>query len=118
MLREKSVSKIDLSRQAIRWYILSQGKEANLAMKKGKTGSSVIEYITLIAIIAGALMISQRLILQAISGRWRNVGDSFGAGRQYDPKRTIECVYDTGKMKWVVQKCNGVAGCSEGADCN
>ena len=83
-----------------------------------KRAASVLEYITLIAIVAGAFVIFQKYIAQACYGRWKSVGDSFGAGRQYDPKRTIECVYDTGKMKWVVQKCNGVAGCSEGADCN
>ena len=83
-----------------------------------KRAASVLEYITLIAIVAGALLIFQKYIAQAFYGRWKSVGDSFGAGRQYDPKRTIECTYDTVKLEWVVAKCNGAPGCTVGDVCN
>ena len=92
----------------------------NLHMRRflPNRAASLLEYITLIAIVAGAFLIFQKYIAQAFYGRWKSVGDSFGAGRQYDPKRTIECIYDTGKLDWVVAKCNGAAGCTVGNVCN
>ena len=63
-------------------------------MRIKKKAQSTIEYLTLVAFIMGALLVSQKYIARAINGRWKGVGESFGFGRQYDPKKTIECAYD------------------------
>jgi Flp pilus assembly pilin Flp len=49
----------------------------------------VIEYIVLVVVIIAALASMSEYIRRAVSGRWREVGDVFGFGRQYEPGRTI-----------------------------
>jgi hypothetical protein len=44
----------------------------------------------------GIFFVFQNYIVRGFAGRWRSVGDSFGSGRQYDPKPygqggTLEC---------------------------
>ena len=51
-------------------------------------GFSSIEYAVLIAIAAAAFVGMSLYTMRAASGRWRQVGDVFGYGRQYDPKVT------------------------------
>ena len=50
-----------------------------------KIGLSTIEYAVLIAVIVAALVGMSFYIKRALSGKWRDVGDSFGFGRQYEP---------------------------------
>lgn len=51
-------------------------------------GFSSIEYAVLIAVAAAALVGMSLYTMRAVSGRFRQVGDAFGYGRQYDPKVT------------------------------
>ncbi|MFT5387934.1 MAG: Flp pilus assembly pilin Flp [Lysobacterales bacterium] len=65
-----------------------------LQIRKAKNGQAVIEYIMLIIVIIGALIIFQKYIVRAISGRWKSSGDGIGFGRLYDPKETWSCKFD------------------------
>lgn len=51
-------------------------------------GSLAIEYAALIAIAAVALLAMSAYFKGALCGRYRDSGDSFGYGRQYDPQKT------------------------------
>lgn len=47
-----------------------------------------IEYGLLIAIVAAGLIAAAVYLKRGIMGKWRQVGDTFGAGRQFDPETT------------------------------
>lgn len=49
-------------------------------------GSLSIEYAVLIAIVVAALIVMSLYIKRTLSGKWRQVGDGFGYGRQYEVK--------------------------------
>ncbi len=67
---------------------------------------AALEYVFLILIVLSAFLVFQKYILRGMAGRWRTVGDSFGFGRQYDPKRTKECLFDTVYFhSWYDLKC-------------
>lgn len=51
----------------------------------GSLGSLAIEYAVFIAVMAAALVGMAVYSMRALSGRWRDVGDAFGHGRQYEP---------------------------------
>lgn len=51
-------------------------------------GFSVIEYSLLIAIVAAGLIAAAVYLKRGIMGKWRQSGDTFGAGRQFDPETT------------------------------
>ena len=75
-------------------------------------GVSTVEYMLVIAFILAAFAFFQKYIFRGISGKLHGVGDSYGYGRQYDPKRTIECLYDSRFFNvWY----DGV--CAEGFNC-
>lgn len=44
-----------------------------------------LEYALLLAIIITALLAMSVYFRQALCGRWRQAGDAFGQGRQYEP---------------------------------
>ncbi len=62
--------------------------------RKQKYGQSTIEYLVVIIFILSAFLVFQKYIVRAISGRWKTIGDSWGHGRVYDPKKTEECKFD------------------------
>lgn len=49
-----------------------------------KKGVSVVEYSLLLAIIIAALLAIQVYVKRAVSGRWKEAGDVFGYGRQFE----------------------------------
>ena len=51
-------------------------------------GQSAIEYAVLIAVIVAAILGMSVYSARALKGKWRNVGDTFGFGRQYEPGTT------------------------------
>ena len=64
---------------------------------------SSIEYIALITFIVTAILVFQRYIYRGMAGSWKSAGDTFGHGRQYDPRPfgrdgedegTQECFFD------------------------
>jgi hypothetical protein len=102
-----------------------------------KKASSTLEYMTLIAFILSALFVFQHYIVRAFSGRWKDVGDSFGQGKQYDPRPygakgdgggTLICAYDVDGDRWILGSCHRAcafdldpaacrAGCPSPVDC-
>ena len=48
-----------------------------------RRGSLSLEYACLIAIVVAALITMSVYTKRAICGKWRDVGDGFGYGRQY-----------------------------------
>lgn len=57
--------------------------------RKGQSrGFLAIEYSMLIAIVAACLVIMAVYLKRGIMGKWRQSGDTFGQGRQFDPKTT------------------------------
>ena len=52
-------------------------------MKRCQGGFSVIEYAVLIAVLVAALIGTSIYLKRSISGKWREVADTFGYGRQY-----------------------------------
>ena len=91
--------------------------------------SSAIEFITLIVFIVSALFIFRNYIVRGFSGRWKGVGDSFGHGKQYDPRGfgadgegggTLECIYvrlrnpNTGAEfeGWIDENCFETCDCT------
>lgn len=57
-------------------------------MKGCKRSFSVIEYAVLIAVLVAALLGTSIYLKRSLSGKWREVGDTFAYGRQYDPQHT------------------------------
>ena len=56
-----------------------------MATVNGTRGSFSLEYALLIAVVAAVLVGMGVYTKRALCGRWRQVGDSFGYGRQYQP---------------------------------
>ncbi len=56
-------------------------------------GTSTIEYMVMITLILGALYVMVPVISNAINGRWKSSGDSFGMGRQYQHNKSVDCAY-------------------------
>ena len=52
-------------------------------------GQSAIEYAVLTAIVVAAIIAMSGYTKRALSGKWRQVGDAFGYGRQYEPGTTV-----------------------------
>jgi len=95
------------------------------AIRQKKTferAGSTVEYMALVIFLLAALLVFQRYILRAFWGKWRAAGDTFGHGRQYDPRGfgiegsdggTLQCmfVYDdpddpaNDNGVWVEQPC-------------
>ena len=48
-------------------------------------GQSVLEYAIALAVVMAALLTMQRVVRDAVMGRWRSVADQFGYGMQYEP---------------------------------
>ena len=65
-----------------------------LTFRKKISGQSTIEFAALIMFVLGAFFIGQKYIVRGFVGRWKATGEVIGAGRIYDPKKTIECAYD------------------------
>lgn len=78
-----------------------------MRMKNFKISSSTLEYAVLILIVAVALVTMSGYIRRALSGKWREVGDTFGFGRQYGglSGRKYDCrtshVYSCGGACWI-----------------
>lgn len=68
-----------------RFWILDFG----LGIQNGTRGQAAVEYAVLVAIVVAALISMAVYTKRALSGKWRDVGDRFGYGRQYEPGVTV-----------------------------
>ncbi|MBI4322873.1 MAG: hypothetical protein HY596_01210 [Candidatus Omnitrophica bacterium] len=51
-------------------------------------GQTAVEYAVLIVVVVAALLAMAVYAKRALTGKWREVGDTFGYGRQYEPGAT------------------------------
>jgi len=58
-------------------------------MRNMKKGNCVLEYMVLLAILVMALITMQSYIRRGLCGRYRDAGDTFGFGRQYESGVTV-----------------------------
>lgn len=49
-----------------------------------KSGVSILESTLIIVVVIAVLLVMQIYIKRAINGRWKEAGDVFGYGRQFD----------------------------------
>ena len=77
--------------------------------RKEKKAVSTIEYIIVIVMFIAAILLMHKQISRSFFGRWKDLGNNFGQGEQYDPHRTTECgrYVDplTGGEIWYWQPC-------------
>ena len=67
---------------------------SHLTKNRFRKGSSIVEYSVLIIIILSALYMMKDSIGRGIFSKYKQTGESFGFGRQYDAKRTVVCKTD------------------------
>jgi hypothetical protein len=67
---------------------------------KKKRGQSTFEITSLLICILAAFIVFQKYIARGIVGRWKNIGDSMGQGRLFDPNRSVRCAAN----KWFQDK--------------
>ena len=53
-----------------------------------------MEYVILMIILLTVLYVMKDVISRGVFGRYKQAGDVFGFGRQYDSKRTVVCKTD------------------------
>lgn len=58
-------------------------------MRRSSRGMFTVEYGVLLVIVVATLLSMVMYTMRALCGRWKEVGDTFGHGRQYDPGKTI-----------------------------
>lgn len=66
----------------------------------------MIEYTMLIVILIAAFVAGRQYVLRGFAGRWKASADSFGFGMQYDPKKTVECIWSEDLGRWYVPQCH------------
>lgn len=59
------------------------------AIQNRRRGQTALEYAVLIAVVVAALVGMSIYVKRSLSGKWREVGDTFGHGRQYEPGTTL-----------------------------
>jgi len=57
-------------------------------MRRRLRGQDTIEWAVLIGVVGAALVGMSFYVKRALAGKWRQVGDTFGQGRQYEPGTT------------------------------
>ncbi len=79
-----------------------------LASNKGKKkcrAFAMLEYVMLLLILAIALVSFRGYIQRALQGQYRKTGESFGFLRQYNPRNSLDCVFDPGVGVWYSSAC-------------
>ena len=76
--------------------------------------AATLEYVMLILIVLGSFIVFQKYIFRGIGGKWQSVGESYGFRQQYDPKKTIECMFDSKYFQtWFDKNCAGAFNCAK-----
>jgi Flp pilus assembly pilin Flp len=55
-------------------------------------GITSMEYAVFILALVASLIVMQVPLRRALSSKWRDTGDAFGAGRQYDSTKSVVTV--------------------------
>ena len=53
-------------------------------------GSSMAEYAVLIAVVVAAVVSMAVYLKRAVDGKYREVGDAFSGGKQFEPGVTVD----------------------------
>ncbi len=61
-------------------------------MLRKKTAASIVEYMALVIIVIGGMIVISPYVIRAFGGSWKKSGDAFGMGRRYNGN-TVECDY-------------------------
>lgn len=65
--------------------IFSSSLPHPLTSSLSSRGQGITEYTVLIAVLIAALIGMMSYTQRSLMGKWREAGDTFGAGRQYEP---------------------------------
>lgn len=57
-------------------------------MRPHARGHAIIEVAIVMAVVMMVLVTGQRMFKAQLMSRWKLIADSFGHGRQYEPKKT------------------------------
>ncbi len=79
---------------------------------RNSKGVSFTEYIVMMIFLLSAYYFFHVYLMRGIFAKWHGVGDSYAFGRQYDPKKTIECRYDPQLDTWYDKVCFDTYNCS------
>lgn len=76
-----------------------------LSAQKNCRAASIIEYAVLVIMFLAAILFMQKSVVRTLFGRWKDAGDTFSYGEQYDANTTIDCeryaLYNTqGWFEW------------------
>ena len=78
------------------------------SFRKNNRAASIIEYVILIIMFLAAMLLMQKRIVRTFFDRWKQAGDTFSYGEQYDPNNTIECgryVNANNPEVWYLESC-------------
>ena len=80
-----------------------------MILRKTHRATSTVEYLIVIIIFVAAILLMQKQIARSFFGRWKDLGDGFGYGEQYDPQATVDCGRyvnsETNVETWYAQNC-------------
>lgn len=83
-------------------------------MFKSHKAYSSIEILVTIVVVLLTLISFRGYIQRALTGSWKNAGDTFGQTRQYDPRGfgvagetggTLDCFFDPPTGNWIIEDC-------------
>jgi len=74
-------------------------------IKKRTHAQSVVEYLVVITSIIFAMILMQKFILRGIMGKYRSASEQIDYGRQFDPNRTVSCLYVKELDVWLPEDC-------------
>ena len=63
--------------------------ERTSVARPSQRGVFGVEYVVLIVVVVATLLGMAVYTMRALCGRWRDVGDAFGHGRQFEPGVTV-----------------------------
>ena len=65
----------------------------------------MLEYSALLVLVLAGFIAMHIYISRGFAGKWKDAGDSFGSGRQFDPNFTEECAYSETLLSWYEVTC-------------
>ncbi len=79
---------------------------------KRAPGQTTLEITVILVFVISAFLLFQKYFTQALTGRWKAIGEGFSQGRLYDAN-TIKCAFDEQFLNaWYDHDCFRVNGCA------
>ena len=70
-----------------------------------KKATAMLEYSALLVLVLAGFIAMHIYISRGFAGKWKDAGDSFGSGRQFDPDFTEECACSEAAHQWYNVPC-------------